>query len=173
MRAAVGATLLLLALAAPAQASAYLGEHANTDPLVNSALAIGEQFWRDRNVAVCPDISIRLADDLAGSDGIDAAGRTVLGQCVVWVDSFFVDVAHDGLHYKDPDPLEELCVIVTHELGHTAGLEHTPTGIMALKPTVTPWACQRWGAGLIRSRAWKRHGPPKGVIRGPVQQRPY
>lgn len=145
-------TLVLLALAGaqtdvlPATAQGAVRENQITE-----ALAIGQTFWHDRNVQPCanPQISVVPAP---GGPGIEADGAAELGGCHVWLRASLVRAAgreHRRRNWGGDSDRENLCATVVHELGHTAGLSHTPSGVMS-PYGVVPWACRVWRRDLDR-----------------------
>lgn len=148
MRIALIATAVLLALASTAHGDVtFPGQHPVRSPAIGAALAIGEKFWMDRGVQPCEHPTILAADSLRLLDepaGDSAAERTE--GCTIWL-SWTVPTSQLTTFGK-----LQLCYVVTHALGHTAGLGHSASGVMA--PEVpdsarqlrlaAPWPCRAW-----------------------------
>lgn len=162
--------LVALFLASPAAASTYPGEH--PAPAFVQKLAVkADAFWHARGVASCASNSpVLMAPSLRddddgdgdrelwgtgdgpaagsepGADGTsrdeDATGRATLGGCQVWLVSWIVRETASPRWYG---MAIDLCTTIYHEAGHTAGLEHTTTGLMAPSGGGDPFECRVWG----------------------------
>lgn len=121
------------------------------------ALLIAVHFWSDRNVHVpCHPVAVSGADALLAKDqwGNPDAMATTTG-CRILISSQM-----PNLRASDP---EFYCAYVVHEVGHLAGLPHTPTGIMSGAENgieengiEIPWACMYW-KHAARSMGIKPH----------------
>lgn len=159
----VAAAVTLVALATPAAAAAAQPEPAATDQ-ITQVVAIGETFWHDRNVQPCPTPQTVITTSPGDEQEADAA--TTLGGCTIWIRTSLYREAtreHSRPGTGGDSYRELLCTAVVHELGHTAGLEHTPTGVMS-PVSETPYACKQWVRAMDRERAkqarmLRRHRP--------------
>jgi hypothetical protein len=144
--------VLLLALI-PTAASAWTGVPPGDRParntLVDQAVAIGQDFWHDRNVGTCPTtrLNVRFADDLSDGKPWQAAyGRGQMNGCKIWLLTSLVRRAQSGR--PGNDWVAYLCSTVVMELGHTGGLDDFAND-GAMTPGApyakTPYACRRWG----------------------------
>jgi hypothetical protein len=149
--------ILALAVTAPAQAGTFPGERPANNATLNELVAIGETFWHERGVQPCPQdrLEVLLADDLDG-----AGGMAIPGGCRVWFP--VVDVAFVQSHpASGRASASALCWVVVHELGHTAGLGHSESGVMSADGQGSaPWACRVWARGrraaALHSRVTQR-----------------
>jgi hypothetical protein len=106
------------------------------------AVLIAVHFWGERGVQVpCHPVAVENADALLPLDkngfvasmGSDRAGCRIL-------------IPHqDQIDRAAPN---WYCMGVVHEVGHLAGLQHTPTGLMAEYNGYEdmPYDCQHWRA---------------------------
>lgn len=145
-----------------APAATFPGERPAGNELVDQAVAIGLTYWRDRGIEPCPEPITLLADSLPADDGVDASERADLGGCRLWLTVDVVAAAQDP--YTSGDPLESMCGLVAHGLGHTAGLGHDhPNTVMRDDVDVIPYACKVWARRVDRAqergvdRAIRRH----------------
>lgn len=146
MRNRVYAGLLVLA--------SFFGVAAAADAATMPAdfVRMGVEFWQARDVAACPAPVLVLTDEPGGSS--DAGGAAALGGCVIELRSGLVlRAARERWRpgYGGDSAREELCATVFHELGHTAGLGHTDTGLMSTVSTVVPDDCEGWVAKRVRA----------------------
>lgn len=120
-------TFLALLLALVAAAPVDVTHRAKVERSVDA----GEAYWRARDVEPCPARALRVIVTRLPADW---SGAAPLGGCVVWLDR----VARWAMTDRED------CALMAHELGHTAGLEHSASGLMS--PTggdVVPWRCRR------------------------------
>jgi hypothetical protein len=163
---------LLLALTVlallPCSASAdygYPGERP-APAVVQSLARKADKFWHARRVASCASVrGVFMAPSLlddddgdgdvemtgtgdgptegAGADGksqdVDAAGRG--GDCRVWIVNWLIKVT---LHPNRFGTASDLCTVIFHEAGHTAGLGHSEFGLMAEWASTEPFVCRAW-----------------------------
>lgn len=141
---ALAALLLIL----PTQAEAFPGERLANNPTLNELVALGQDFWHARGVQPCGTPTVMLAEDfgIVGPNGETAAAIAI--GCTIWFNS---NERYSPIGYVQAHPLNryasaELCATVIHELGHTAGLEHSsdPRSVMAAVGGDPPWACRVW-----------------------------
>lgn len=143
----------LLALCAPAMAqdardASYRppGDAPLSSSLVSTAVEIGQRYWAERDIAPCQSVSVRTAGDLSnGNYWDDAEGRAFIGGCTIWLNASLVRAAE---RRPGSDDAVSLCRTVTHELGHTAGLDHDHSDRVmdsaAEFTEGTPWGCRTW-----------------------------
>jgi hypothetical protein len=123
------ATVAAFALLAPsAHAGApYPGERLANNPTLDALVVQGQAYWHSQvpPVTPCAHPIVMFADDLRDpGEIVDVLGRTDWGGCVM---RFLLD---DSMRYMLSHPLDvrlttDFGEIVTHELGHTAGLLFT------------------------------------------------
>ena len=177
MRAVLLIAVLLSLVVATAPASAgvrYPGQRPAASPLLDRMLEAGLRFWAGRGVAMpCPEgVALDVANDLSGTD---RPGWTIYARAwYPWQDGgcrivFDGDLAGDRLaavasprraRFERREAARELCKWMTHELGHVAGLEHTPTGLMAERMSVAPVP---WVTPRVWSRCWQTPLPMKSL----------
>jgi hypothetical protein len=119
---------------------------------------IGETFWHDRNVQPCPNPQITIAPP-ALMPQQNADGAAQLGGCQIWIRQTLAREAateHARPGTGGDSARDTLCLTVIHELGHTAGLEHTTSGVMSPTGPV-PWVCAHWRAQLDRTAHVSQH----------------
>jgi hypothetical protein len=144
-----------LLLPASAHAATFPGERVAANPMLNDFVAIGERFWQARGAQPCPAdrLTVYLADDLG--PGVD--GRATIGGCEAWFPAAAVAVAQSTP--RMPQFARDLCSHVVHEIGHTAGLEHSSDGGM-MDPNrdmaVVPSECRDWAATRASSKRCRR-----------------
>jgi hypothetical protein len=107
------------------------------------ALAIAVNFWTVRGVEVpCHPVPVsgaqlQLDPQFTGwNAGLQIPMAADVGACRILISRWGALVRRDNP--------EVYCASVTHEVGHIAGLSHTPTGIMAESgqgPGDTPHYC--------------------------------
>lgn len=153
-------SLILIALAAllvgcPASASAsasgetvFPGQQPTSDELVIESVSVGNDFWHARGVEPCADPAVMVADDLNGPDlpSGESAFERAAG-CQIWLLRWIVRAADQRTRLG----LTNLCRVMVHAMGHTAGLGHSRTGVMApsidlttTRNTAVPWSCRAW-----------------------------
>lgn len=144
---------LLVSLVAAAALTAAPAAASATAPttLIRTFMEMGTEFWAARGVPVCdnpvPHVT-ELPDEAAG---LQAEG------CQFWLSATLVRRAgrerwrrgQGGDSYR-----ADLCTTVFHELGHTAGLQHTPTGLMSEIAPEPPGECVQW---VKRQERRERH----------------
>lgn len=136
--------ILVVLIAAPA-ASAFPGERP-APPAVQQAAQVGLRFWSDRGVHPCQSPRLLTAPDLGDS----IAGRADPSACTLWILRGIVERSSWRAY---------MCAVVTHELGHLAGLGHSAHGVMSITENAVPWDCRVWARGLAPPRAVpSRHG---------------
>lgn len=104
------------------------------------ALLIAVHFWGDRGVHVpCHPVAIPGAD---AQMPVDGWGNTV---AMAATTGCRVLISYMALGERRDEP-ELYCGSVVHEVGHLAGLGHTPTGVMSPKQNWDdlPWDCEHW-----------------------------
>lgn len=131
------------------------------DPVVVAALDIGQRFWQERNVHPCPTVSVFTAKDLGSADmavGEGAYERADESSCSLWVIDWIIvggnDLTREGL--------VNLCRVIVHGLGHTAGLDHTASGVMARNSysrRAIPWPCRTWARSIAKGPLAQRRMP--------------
>ena len=143
--------ILLLGVVAPAGATSFPDERPAHNPTLDAIVAeVGLPFWQGRGLSPCAAPELLLAPDLGPYVGY-AEG------CRIWIKTEELRTAQ-----REPRAWEPyLCLIVLHELGHTAGLEHAETGVMAAQASEVPYDCRRWvhrrvQARMVRSRLARR-----------------
>lgn len=140
-----------------ASALEYPGERLANNATVNELVVLGENYWHARGVQPCATPIMYFADALDDYHGENAVGKTTSPpSCTIWLRVDYFAWAQD--HPTDKAASWSVCVLVIHELGHTAGLEHSkdPLSPMYWKLSTieVPWDCRVWA----RDRAVvKRH----------------
>jgi hypothetical protein len=148
----------LFALAAPAPATARMGQAA----MLEQFEAMGQTFWAERGVAVCDDPVAHVTPLPEHVAGVQADG------CRYWLSTTLVRqaVRERWRPGRSGDSnREELCATVFHELGHTAGLGHTETGLMSETSTVVPGDCEAWVARQVRAERRAARDRARGITR--------
>jgi hypothetical protein len=136
---------LTLAIAEGSVASTFPGERP-APPAVQQAAQVGLRFWSDRGVHPCQNPRLLTAPDLGDS----IAGYADEPSCTLWILRGVVE----RLSWR-----AYMCAVVTHELGHLAGLGHSAHGVMSTTENAVPWECRVWARGLAPPRAVpSRHG---------------
>ena len=138
----VTGVLLLSGIAAPAGAASFRDERPAHNPTLDAMIAeVGLPFWVGRGLSPCATPEVLLAPDLGPYVGY-AEG------CRIWIKTEELRAAQ-----RQPGSWEPyLCLLVVHELGHTAGLEHTETGVMAAQASEVPYDCSRWVQRRVKAR---------------------
>ena len=141
-RAVVVGVTLLLGVVAPAGAVSFPDERPAHNPTLDAMVAeVGIPFWVGRGLAPCAAPDVMLAPDLGEFVGY-AQG------CRIWIKTEELQAAQE-----DPRSFEPyLCLLVVHELGHTAGLGHSETGVMAAAASDVPWDCRQWVQRRVQAR---------------------
>lgn len=151
-RAALTVALLLLLLLAPAAHAepTFPGQHPATSPALTKAVDIGEAYWQARGVMPCAHPMVYTADTLADVDvPIGYAAQERAQGCSIWLARLFVPIIDLNAYGR-----LRLCAVIAHALGHTAGLGHTLSGVMAPVEPDTPRQLRR--AAPRECRAWAR-----------------
>jgi hypothetical protein len=127
------------------------------------ALAIAVSFWHARGVEVpCAPVAVSGADARLPYDALAPAGKKWRVPMAAWGCEILISRETGFLRV---DAAADYCLDVVHEVGHIAGLGHTPTGVMALAPTANdiPWDCSYWRRAAKRLHvplsAWTRRHP--------------
>lgn len=138
-----------LVCAAPAQAHSP-GTPADT---LASAVAVGITYWaantepRPGLACSAPQVTTtRLIDHFSDvRPGVRAIGWTE--DCKVQIQRSVL--ANAWARPRDRRANLLLCELVTHELGHAAGFEHSASGVMApvIIPANAPTVCFTWARG--------------------------
>lgn len=105
------------------------------------ALLIAAHFWADRGVTIpCHPVAIEGRDAVMP---LNAFGRPTptaadVQGCAIYISANGAFLRHAGPGWY--------CMDVVHEIGHLAGLSHTPRGLMApaLGVEDMPYDCQHW-----------------------------
>jgi hypothetical protein len=153
---------LIFTLASPAVASA---DTSTISPMVGKFVAMGETFWQERGVQPCPSpVVVRGSLESEGADGAVQADDS----CRIWVsDTLIRDAEREKWRSRrGGDSLrEELCTTIFHELGHTAGLQHTPTGLMSPIGATVPGDCHVWRVRQDRKQRAAAKRKRQGAVR--------
>lgn len=134
-KSAGAAVLAALALAAPARAAPFT-------PEAERAYDVAERYWRG-GPTDCLTLDREIVPDnsLPGNDLGWATIPTEPTDCVLYV----------ARRLAAPRDFTQLCGVLTHELGHLRGLQHStdPTSVMYPTQIRPPAIC--WRAGLRES----------------------
>jgi len=131
LRSAGAACLLALALAAPARAAPFT-------PEVERAYNVAERFWHG-GPTDCLTLDREIVPDgaLPGDDLGWATVPTEPTDCVLYV----------VRRLATPANFIQLCGVLTHEVGHLRGLEHSTDPASVMYPTQTRPPAICWRAG--------------------------
>jgi hypothetical protein len=119
--------------------------------VIRETLTVGEGAWHARAVQPCAAPNVLVVASIAAGDG---DGMADLNGCRIWLRAGLVRAAareRPRANTGGDSQRELLCQTVMHELGHTAGLEHTRSGVMSPDVGEVPWACREWRATLDRA----------------------
>jgi hypothetical protein len=142
IRALVVGVTLLLGLVPLAGATSFPDERPAHNPTLDAMVAeVGIPFWVGRGLTPCAVPEVMLAPDLGEFVGY-ADG------CRIWIKTEELQAAQRQPRESEP----YLCLLVVHELGHTAGLGHSETGVMAAQASEVPWDCHRWVQRRVQAR---------------------
>lgn len=103
-----------------AAVSTFPGEQRVTGPEVVASVDAALAYWASQGQAIaCPSGVETWVADLPPGDALHPAAKAVLGGCKVWLDDAWVRGLTDAI---------VLCEVMTHEVGHLAGLPDGGTG---------------------------------------------
>lgn len=134
--------VLAAVLAVPSGAHALETKPADKSRVLErlqTEVAMGMTFWAARGVVTCPQVTVELYAEPAGS-----AGRG--GGCRVLMNTYWLRPNRWGLSAQDE------CALVFHEVRHALGAEtggidgngHTATGLMTPDVGAVPSECVQW-----------------------------
>jgi hypothetical protein len=183
------ALVVVLTAAAPAQAHwTFPGQRATHEPELHAMLAVADKFWTDRGVlSPCTHTALDVADALPGGARGHGQSPIVNGRdlrpwlprldCRVTLDSYTAgrELAFLRNHRKPAqrrrEVAMELCTTMVHEVGHTRGLHHTPTGVMNHLGPEIPGDCRAFARQMVPSCALRRAASGR-ARRGTASRRP-
>jgi hypothetical protein len=99
------------------------------------ALLIAVHFWGDRNVPIpCHPVAVMNADERFN---LRVPMATYASDCRILI-------SHNAETTDRIVAPETYCMDVVHEVGHIAGLQHTPDGVMAAMTSLddVPYYCR-------------------------------
>jgi hypothetical protein len=165
MRASPALAVTLLALAPASAGAAPLDDY----------LADGLTFWHARGVPARADALIQAVAAPCALDIADACLPDGLGTRTIQIRASLIrDAGRERyhLHAGGDSARLTLCATVYHELGHTAGLPDTDTGLMDSQGSTVPWPCRVWLRARVRTeRAVARAAHRRAHHRGPARAR--
>ena len=149
----------------------YPGERRARDPLLDAMLSASVKHWQARGVQV-PGVQVDVASNLLSDEAAARGGygRVILGDR--YTGQMLDRIRDRGLTTRDRRrAFQSLGRTLAHELGHVAGLGHTPDGLMSADADVSaaPWEIVHLSREMVRRRP--RHDArlervPGGGMRG-------
>ncbi|MCU0259744.1 MAG: matrixin family metalloprotease, partial [Ilumatobacteraceae bacterium] len=137
-----------------------------TDADIPAVLALAAAWWAQQGAVVPADLQV-VVTDLPATAVAHTIGTTV------YVDA---DAAGFGWHLDPTTPVADgavdLLSVLTHELGHALGFDHTETGIMA--PIVEPGTrlvapASAAGVSHVSDTVWSAWVPVAAAVRAPAE----
>jgi hypothetical protein len=102
----------------------FPGERLANNALLDEDVSFASGFWAKRQVSVCTNPRIMLADDL----GDAVLGRAERDSCTMWVLTEIVRDAQARRRSRRIEGQEMVCNVTLHEDGHLGGLAHSHDG---------------------------------------------
>lgn len=139
----------------------YTNRRPINDPYLNALRDSGAEFWRRRGLTV-PDLSFSVADDLdEEGQHLGILGRAnTSGQVTLESRATGIELRRARSKRRSTrekrKALERLAETIYHEIGHTAGMQHSADGVMGDTNTELPYDAEVLIRKLIPRR--KKNG---------------
>jgi hypothetical protein len=109
------------------------------------ALLIAVHFWGDRNVPIpCHPVAVMNADAELPPDPVWGERFNLRVPMATYARDCRILISHNAETTDRIVAPETYCMDVVHEVGHIAGLPHTPDGVMAAVTSLddVPYYCR-------------------------------
>lgn len=144
--------------------AAYPNQRRVNDPILNAIFAASQKFWQARHIDTT-GTSFDVADGLNEADTKAWAGGVAFDKKTYGDSRIILDSAQTrkrlnqirNKHNTASARKEQILVLgqmIAHELGHTAGLGHTPNGLMSAytDPKNVPYEIRQLAKHLIKAK---------------------